>query len=119
MTNTMNRTIFIDESIRVSLVLYYNISIKKFNLDLFYYVLNMHEGKVKSSQPSLHETRDKRLLGRDPDKSCSHRHTSVKLFWLETWAATKKALHWCRDDTSSCPNPTATCPEFHLGYRVG
>jgi hypothetical protein len=27
------------------------------------------------------ETRDKRLLCRNPDRSLCHRHTSVKLFW--------------------------------------
>ena len=59
------------------------------------------------------ETQDKQLLGRDPDRSLCHRHTSVKLFWsqpmaswtsaeaykcaaaqsVDPWAATKKALH--------------------------
>ena len=30
---------------------------------------------MKSSRPSLRETRDKRPLGRDPDRSWCHRHT--------------------------------------------
>ena len=43
----------------------------------------MHEGKVKSSRPSLRETRNKRPLGRDPDRNWCHRHTSVKLSWSQ------------------------------------
>jgi hypothetical protein len=41
-----------------------------------------YEGKVKSSSLAYNrrETRDKRLLGRDLDKSLCHLHTSVKLF---------------------------------------
>ena len=56
-----------------------------------------YEGKVKSSWPSLHETWDEQLLSRDLDRS---------------WAVIKKALHYCGDDTSSCPGPypMATCP---------
>ena len=36
----------------------------------------------------------------------------------EPWAVTKRALH---GDTSSCPGPypTAACPEFHAGCRLG
>ena len=44
-----------------------------------YFLQTINEGKVKSSRPSLRETRDKRLLGRDPDKSWYHRDTSVKV----------------------------------------
>ena len=71
-------------------------------------------GKVKSSGPSLRETREKRPLGRDPDRRWRYRHTSVKLFWsqpmvpwtlvaahecaasqsMDPWAATKKAFHY-------------------------
>ena len=38
-----------------------------------------YESKVKSSRP---RTQDKRPLGRDPDRSCCHRHTTsmIKLF---------------------------------------
>ena len=41
-----------------------------------------HEGKVKSSRPSLHAIRDKRPLDRDPDRSWCHYHTTstIKLF---------------------------------------
>ena len=41
-----------------------------------------YEDKVKSSWPSLRETWDKRLLGRDLDGSWCHRHTMsmIKLF---------------------------------------
>ena len=37
------------------------------------------------------------------------------------WAATKKDLHWCGGDTSSCLGPytMAACPEFHVGCRLG
>ena len=42
-----------------------------------------YEGKVKSSRPSLRETRDKRPLGRDLDGSWCHLHTSVKHFWSQ------------------------------------
>ena len=47
-----------------------------------------YEGKVKSSQPSLRETRDNLPLGRDPDRGWCHRHTSVlaKLFWSQFMA---------------------------------
>ena len=41
----------------------------------------MYEDKVKSSRASLRETRDKRPLDRDPDRSWCHGHSSVKLFW--------------------------------------
>ena len=54
--------------------------IEKVTFYLFPYV---YEDTVKSSRPSLCETRDKRPLGRDPDKSLSHRHTSVKLSWSQ------------------------------------
>ena len=39
---------------------------------------------------------------------------------MELWAAAKKALSWCGDDTSSCPScwPKATCPECHVS-QVG
>ena len=36
-----------------------------------------YEGRVKSFWPSLHETRDKRPLDRDPDRSWCHHHTSM------------------------------------------
>ena len=38
----------------------------------------IYEGKMKSSSLSYNrrETRDKRPLGRDPDRSCCHRHTT-------------------------------------------
>ena len=48
--------------------------------------------KVKSSRPSLREIRDKHRLGKDPDKSWCHHHTTsmIKLFWsqlMATWAS--------------------------------
>ena len=49
----------------------------------------IYEGKVKSSRPSLRETRDKRPLGRGPDRSWCHSHTSVQLSWSKSmdWKA--------------------------------
>ena len=40
---------------------------------------------------------------------------------MEPWPATKKALHQCEGDTSSCPGPypTAACPEFHISCSLG
>ena len=37
--------------------------------DCSYFYFALHEGKVKSSRPSLRETWDKRPLGRDPGRS--------------------------------------------------
>jgi hypothetical protein len=61
----------------------------------------LYEGKVKISWPSLRETRVKRPLGRDLDRSWYHRHTSAKLFWSQPMAPwilmaaykTKKSSH--------------------------
>ena len=61
--------------------------LKKINLELrvvyggqvcrsFY----MYKGKVKSSWPSLRETRDKRPFGSDAERSWCHRHISVNNF---------------------------------------
>ena len=46
-----------------------------------------YEGKVKSSWPSLHETRDTRQLDRNPDRSWCHHHTTsmVELFGRSSW----------------------------------
>ena len=53
--------------------------------------MQLYEGKVKTSQPSLCETRDKWLLGQETDRSWCHRHTRnmIKFFWsqpLVPWA---------------------------------
>ena len=42
-------------------------------------------GDLKSFRPSLRETRDKRPLGRELDRSWCHRHTTsmIKLFWSQ------------------------------------
>ena len=78
-------------------------------------MLFIYEGKVKSPNLAYNrrETRDKQPLDRDPNRSWCHRHPSVKLFWtqpmapwtsvavyecaaaqfMDSWAATKKALH--------------------------
>ena len=44
-----------------------------------------YEDKVKSSRRRLHETRDKRPLGRESDRSWCHRNTTstIKLFWSQ------------------------------------
>ena len=42
--------------------------------------------KVSNLVYNQRETRDKRLLGRDPDRSQCHRHTSLKLFWSRPMA---------------------------------
>ena len=44
-------------------------------------------GQSKSSWPSLHETWDKQPLGRDPDRSWCHRHTTnmIKIFGHNPW----------------------------------
>ena len=112
-----------------------------------YFVILHYEGKVKSFRPSLRETRDKWVLGRDPDKSWCHRHTSsmIKLFCSQSmgigssigqekkfsaqtttdvklakdpWAAIKKALHQCGGHTSSCPGPYPTDAFHHALVKV-
>ena len=83
----------------------------------------MYEGKGNSSSLAYNwcETRDKRLLGRDPDRSWCHLHTCVKFFWsypmapwisatayecasaqsMDPWAATKKKLYTSVEVTSA------------------
>ena len=59
------------------------------------WLLDNYEGKMKSARRSLRKTRDKLPLGRDPDRSCCHLHTNVKLSWsqpMDTWVVTKKTL---------------------------
>ena len=54
----------------------------------------LYKGGLKSFRPSLHETRDKRPLGRKSERSWCHRHTNksmIKLFWpqpMAPWALT-------------------------------
>ena len=58
-------------------------------IPLLYETSLWYEGKVKSSRPCLRETRDKRPLGKDQEKSWCHRHTSVKLSWsqpMDPWS---------------------------------
>ena len=101
-------------------------------------IIHKVQGQVKSSRPSLRKTLDKRPLGKDPDRSWCHRHTTswpmIKLSWsqpmapwnsaaaaaaqsMDPWAAIKKASQECGGDISTCPGPypTAACPEFHVG----
>ena len=85
-------------------------------------------GQDEKFSDSLRETRNKRLLGRDPDRSWCHRHTCVKLYFpwsqsmnpwtelqhtrmlppmsMESWAA--MSMESCGGDTSSCPCPYPT-----------
>ena len=75
---------------------------------------SLYEGIMKSSSLAYNrrETRDKRLLGRDPDRGCKRFYSSVKLLWsqpmspwssaagyecaaaqsMTPWTATKKAV---------------------------
>jgi len=97
--------------------------------------------KLSNLAYNRRETREKRLLGRDPDRSLCHLHTSLKCFWsqsvppwtstaayecaaaqsMDPWGATQKALQERSGDTSSCPAPypTVACLEFHFGCRLG
>ena len=100
--------------------------------------------KSSSLAYNRRETRDKRPLGRDRELVSSthkckaflvagrspwihgHRRQHTSVLPLTPWIhglrpATKKALHLCVDDTSSCsdPYPTVACPEFHVGCRLG
>ena len=63
--------------------------IKEFYIVQFY----IYEGKVKISRPSLRETRDKRLLGRDLNRSWCHCHTSLKLFLSQSMDPWSKRQH--------------------------
>ena len=48
-----------------------------------YFLQTINEGKVKSSRPSLRETRDKPPLGMDPELSWYYLHTSANLCWSQ------------------------------------
>ena len=85
------------------------------NLNVDDQIGHFYEGKVKSSTLAYNQrkSREKRSLGKDPDRSWCHLHTRLKLFWLQSmalrtsaaayectaaqsmdpWAATKKVLH--------------------------
>ena len=105
--------------------------------------ISKYESGLKSFRPSLRETRDKRPLDRESNRSWCYLHTTcmIKLFWsrpmapwtsaaayecaatqsMYPWAAIKKASQECGGDTSYCPDlyTTAACSEFHIGYRLG
>ena len=52
------------------------------------YLRHALRDKLKSSRPSLRETRDNRPLGRYPDRSWCYRQNSVKLSWskpMDPW----------------------------------
>ena len=55
-------------------------------MDLYFSFFTVNEGKVKSSRPSLRETRDKRPLDKDPGRSWCHHHTMIKFSWLQLMA---------------------------------
>ena len=48
-------------------------------------------------------------------------HSCSASQFMDPWAMTKKALHQCGGDTSSClcPYPLAACPKFHVGCSLG
>jgi len=66
--------------------------IKSENFSYLLSITFIYEGKVKISQPILHETQDKWPLGRELDRGWCHCHTTVvvKLFGLQPmlpWAS--------------------------------
>ena len=99
--------------------------------------------KSSSLPYNRRETRDKRPLSRESERSWCHRHTTsvIKLFWsqpkapwtsavayecaaaqfMDSWGASKKDLYCCGNDTSSYPGPypMAVCPELHVGCKLG
>ena len=78
-------------------------------------------GKVKSSRATLRPMWNlgKQLLGRDPDRSWYHCHTSVKLFWLQPmdpwtsvasawtriWTEVSSSMRWCSNQLSHPDDP--------------
>ena len=66
----------------------------------------IYKDKVKSSSLAYKqcETRDKRLLGRNPDRSWCHFYTSVKLFWSQPMSPwTSVAAYECSATQSMDP----------------
>ena len=61
---------------------------------------DLYEGKVKISRPSLCETRDKRPLGWESDRSWCHCHTNVKLFWSQPMAPRSSGVAYECDQES-------------------
>jgi len=63
----------------------------------------IYKGKVKISQPSLSEIREKWPLGRDQDMSWCDRHTTsmMKLLWLQPMAPWVSAAAYIKLGTSS------------------
>ena len=55
---------------------------------MYYFIygyIHIHEGDLKSFRPSLHETRDKRPLDRESNRSWCHRHIMSMAPWA-LWA---------------------------------
>ena len=73
---------------------------------------------MKSFRASLRETLDKRPLGRDPDKGCCHRQTSVKLFWSQAMAPWTSRQH-AGKVKSSRPSLRETGDKKPLGRDPG
>ena len=66
----------------------------------------VYEGDLKSYSLDYNrrETRDMRLLGRDPDRSQCHLHTSLKLLWSRPMAPwTSAAAYECAAAQSMDP----------------
>ena len=72
-----------------------------------------YEGGLKTSRPSLSETRDKRPLGRDPDRSWCHLHTSLKLFCSQLMAPWISVTAYECAAAQSMDSRTATKKDFH------
>ena len=62
--------------------------LQKLMLTLCTVYVSMYEGGLKGFRPSLHETRDKRPLDRESNRSWCHRHTTtmIKFFWSQLMA---------------------------------
>ena len=105
----------------------YKFQIVLLELILGLFVLVHYEGKVKSSSLTYNrrEIQDKRILGRDTDRSWCHRHTSVKLFWSQPMAPwTSVAVYESAVAQSMDPfwipgtYLMSACPEFHVSCRL-
>ena len=81
---------FIGKSLPFLFSCFHNIYALETSFSMWFY-----EGGLKSSRPSLPETRDKRPLGRESDRSWCHRHTTsmMKLFGSSPWLHGHRGQH--------------------------
>ena len=85
--NTCNNSNFVNSHLRRTRQ--HSLIYQKTGLKLSYIQYKIYvQWKVESSRPNLRETRDKRPLSRDPDRSWCHRHTTsmIKLYWSQPMA---------------------------------